>query len=86
MKHAIIVFVISSLFVCVAYTSVKAQKTNSQTFSIKGGINFSNQMLMQLTSKGRSIPKTTTSSIQELLPVQVLIWEQLTLVHGIHME
>ncbi|HZK93260.1 MAG TPA: hypothetical protein VFC67_03570 [Prolixibacteraceae bacterium] len=42
MKHFIVLFVISSLFVCAAHTIVKAQKTNSQTFGIKGGINFSN--------------------------------------------
>lgn len=42
MKHAIVLLVISSLFVCAAHTSIKAQKTNSQTFGIKGGINFSN--------------------------------------------
>ena len=42
MKHIIILLVFSSLFICAASTSVKAQKTNSQTFGIKGGINFSN--------------------------------------------
>ena len=42
MKHSIILCVISALFICAGNTSVKAQKTNSQTFGIKGGINFSN--------------------------------------------
>ncbi|NEW82486.1 MAG: PorT family protein [Mariniphaga sp.] len=42
MKHVLILLVISSLFVCATQTSVKAQKTNSQTFGIKGGVNFSN--------------------------------------------
>ena len=42
MKHFIILFFLSSLFVFAAQTSVKAQKTNSQTFGIKGGVNFSN--------------------------------------------
>lgn len=42
MKHAIILLVISSLFVCAVNIKVNAQKTNSQTFGIKGGINFSN--------------------------------------------
>jgi len=42
MKHVIILLVISSFFVCAAGTKVNAQKTNSQTFGIKGGINFSN--------------------------------------------
>jgi len=42
MKHIIILLVFLSLFICAASTSVKAQKTNSQTFGIKGGINFSN--------------------------------------------
>ena len=42
MKHTIILCVISALFICAGNTTVKAQKTNSQTFGIKGGINFSN--------------------------------------------
>lgn len=42
MKHIVVLVVISSLFVSAASTSVKAQKTNSQTFGIKGGVNFSN--------------------------------------------
>jgi hypothetical protein len=42
MKHAIILCVITALFICAGNTSVNAQKTNSQTFGIKGGINFSN--------------------------------------------
>ncbi len=42
MKHAIVLFIISALFVCATATSAEAQKTNSQTFGIKGGINFSN--------------------------------------------
>ena len=42
MKQVLILLVITSLFVCAQSTNVKAQKTNSQTFGIKGGINFSN--------------------------------------------
>lgn len=42
MKHTIILCVISALFICAGNTTVKAQKTNSQTFGIKGGVNFSN--------------------------------------------
>lgn len=45
MKHAIVLFVILSLFVCAAPISAKAQKTNSQTFGVKGGVNFSNLYL-----------------------------------------
>jgi len=42
MKHAIILLVISSLFVSALNTSVNAQEINAQKFGIKGGINFSN--------------------------------------------
>jgi len=42
MKHTIILFIISSLFVCVLNTSVNAQESLAQKFGIKGGINFSN--------------------------------------------
>jgi len=45
MKHSIVLFVFASLFLCATSTSVKAQKTNSQTFGLKGGINFSNLYL-----------------------------------------
>jgi len=42
MKKLLMFVIISSLFVCAVHTSVEAQKTNSQSFGIKGGVNFSN--------------------------------------------